>query len=521
MLSTAIIIFREVFEIVLIVGIILAATRDLPGRMKWISLGVGAGLAGAALVAFFTDSISNFAEGVGQEIFNAGILFVAAAFIGWTVLWMKKHSREMKEHFARVSANIIEGNAPYYALSMVIALAMLREGAEIVLFSYGMIASGQSISNLLLGAAAGGTAGLVIGTLMYMGLVKIPMRYFFRITSGLLILLVAGMISQGMGFLTAAGYFNDLAHTAWDSSWLLSEQGIVGQSLHALIGYTARPTFIQLIAYILTLGVLMTLINTAHPVIQKSIRAFRSVLPALAIAAVLTVAHSPAAHATKKVYSPYVEQGEFEIEWRGGYTTDDDNASKDGAEKYKAAVGYGFTDKWFSEFYAEMEKSGVNGSDYEFTALEWENRFQLTEPGAHWLDAGLYTAYEVSLEDGGADKAEVKLLLAKEVGKFQNLANIILEKELGHNSSEGTEFGIAWSTRYRHSPYFEPGVEVHSNFGPINESEPFDDQKHQIGPVVYGELPAGFKYDIGYLFGVSEAAPDGEAKWIIEYEMRF
>lgn len=228
----------------------------------------------------------------------------------------------------------------------------------------------------------------------------------------------------------------------------------------------------------------------------------------------------PDAHATKKVYSPYVEKGELELELKGAYDFDDD-AAADGAQKHKAAIGYGMTDSWFSEVNGELERGGAPGEDFEFSAVEWENRFQIFEPGEHWLDLGLYAAYEIALEEEHADKAEAKLLLARNAGKFTHYANVILEKEVGAHAEEGTELGLAWSSRYRCKPELEPGFEIHSDFGPLNESEPFDEQRHQAGPALYGELPGGFKYDAGYLFGLSSAAPDGELKWILEYEMRF
>lgn len=259
MLSAAIVIFREVFEIVLIVGIILAATRDVPNRRKAIGFGFGGGIAGAALIAVFTREISSFAEGMGQEIFSAGILFTAALFIGWTVLWMKKHSRDMKAHFTKVGEQVAAGNLPYISLSLIVALAILREGSEIVLFSYGMLASGMSVFALSAGFSIGLLAGLAVGLALYRGLIAFPLKHFFRITSWILMLLVAGMMSQGIGFLIAAGVIDSLAHPLWDSSWLLSDGSIVGQSLKTLVGYTAHPTTIQMIAYLATLGTLLFL----------------------------------------------------------------------------------------------------------------------------------------------------------------------------------------------------------------------------------------------------------------------
>jgi high-affinity iron transporter len=258
MFPSAIIVFREVFEIVLIVGIILAATHGMPHRKKSIYLGFGGGILGSGMIALFTSEIANFAEGVGQELFNAAILFTAAAFIGWTALWMKRHAREMKSHFTNVSKAVADGDLPFYSLALVIGLALLREGSEIVLFSYGMIASGQSVLDLLMGSALGLGGGLIIGVLIYKGLLKLSPKHFFTVTTWLLVFLVAGMMAQGTGFLVAAGHFGTLATVLWDSSWLLSEKSMLGQTLHTLIGYTARPAIIQVMIYAITLAVLFT-----------------------------------------------------------------------------------------------------------------------------------------------------------------------------------------------------------------------------------------------------------------------
>lgn len=261
MLSSALVVFREVFEIVLILGIVLAATREMAGRARWLGLGFLGGFGGAVMVAVFTDAISGFAEGMGQEVFNAFVLFTAALFIGWTVLWMQQHARDMKRQFTEVGEAVAAGKASGYALSAVIALALLREGSEIVLFSYGMLAAGQSLFDLLVGGAIGLIGGLVIGGLIYVGLLRLSTRHFFRVTSWLLIFLVAGMLSQGVGFLIAAGYLDSVSQTVWDSSWLLTEGSVVGQSLQALAGYTARPALIQLIVYALTIGVFIILLR--------------------------------------------------------------------------------------------------------------------------------------------------------------------------------------------------------------------------------------------------------------------
>ncbi len=261
MLSTAVIIFREILEMSLIIGIVLAATRGLKGRMLWIAGGLVGGLTGAGLVALFTETISNLAEGVGQEIMNAAILFSAALVIGWTAIWMRKHFRDMTSHIRKVGENVTHGTMPLYSLSLVIGLAVLREGAEIVLFIYGMILSGQESRSIVGGGAIGLFCGILFGVLLYMGLLKMSAKYMFKVTNGLLILLVAGLAGQGASFLSAAGYFSDYSATLWDSSWLIADKSLLGQTLHGLIGYNAHPTEIQGIFFLGTLTFLISVIG--------------------------------------------------------------------------------------------------------------------------------------------------------------------------------------------------------------------------------------------------------------------
>lgn len=267
MFSSALIIFREVLEIALILGIVMAATRGLPNRMIWIFSGFAIGIFGSAMVAVFANAISETAEGMGQELFNALILFSAALVIGWTVLWMKAHAREMSTHLRQVGHDVRDGKLPFYSLTLIIGLAMLREGSEIVLFVYGMTISGESLTAIFTGATIGLMGGITIGVLFYYGLLKMPARYILTVTSWLLIILVAGLAAQGIGFLTSAGYFSNFSQIVWDSSWLLSENSILGQALATLVGYTSRPTAIQLSAYIFVLVFLIvtaTIIENRH-----------------------------------------------------------------------------------------------------------------------------------------------------------------------------------------------------------------------------------------------------------------
>jgi len=264
MLGALVIVFREVLEAGLIIGIVLAATQGVAGRGRWINIGIIAGIIGAAIVAVFAGAISNAFEGAGQELFNASILGIAVVMLMWHNAWMARHGREIANEMRQVGTEVTEGAKPLTALAIVIGLAVLREGSEVVLFLYGIMAAGTSGGALLAGGVLGIAAGAAFTALTYFGLLAIPSRYIFSVTSWLIALLAAGMAAQSVQFLYNAGVINVLDKTVWDTSWLLSEASIFGQLLHTLIGYTSRPTELQLVAYVGTLVAMAVLMRIAR-----------------------------------------------------------------------------------------------------------------------------------------------------------------------------------------------------------------------------------------------------------------
>ena len=144
MLGALIIVFREVIEAGIIVGIMLAVTKGVPGRGRWIATGVGAGIAGASLLAVFADQISNALAGIGQELFNAAILFVAVIMLASHNIWMARHGRQMAAQMKEVGDAVAKGSRSLSAVAIVVAVAVLREGSEIVLFLYGLVIAGGS-----------------------------------------------------------------------------------------------------------------------------------------------------------------------------------------------------------------------------------------------------------------------------------------------------------------------------------------------------------------------------------------
>ena len=261
MFSYAIIVFREVLEIALVMGILMAATAGLTGRKRWIWTGIGLGILGSLVVALFAGAISEAMEGMGQEVFNASILLLAAFLIGWTVIWMRRHGRELAAQAKAAGRAVIDGEKPMHTLTVVIALAVLRDGSELVMLTHGVVAAGEKVAALIGGSAIGLIGGIAIGFGIYYGLIRVAMHWIFSITSWMLILLAAGMVSQAVEYLSAAGYVPEVIASVWDTSHFIAQNSFCGQILHTLMGYCERPSAMQLICYLATVAAFWILLK--------------------------------------------------------------------------------------------------------------------------------------------------------------------------------------------------------------------------------------------------------------------
>jgi len=255
-LAALIIVFREVFEAGLIVGIVLAVTGSVAHRFRWIGGGVLAGVVAACLVAAFAGALSQLFEGMGQELFNAAILGVAVVMLTWHNVWMASHGREIAVEMRAIGQAVAEGSKPLLALAVVVGVAVLREGSEVALFLYGVAASdGGSAFGLTIGGCLGLLLGAAVCLVTYLGLVRIPPRALFATTTVLITLLAAGMAAQAVAFLERANWLTWLDTVVWDSGWLLSGASIPGRALHTLIGYTDQPTQMQLLVYFAVIAI--------------------------------------------------------------------------------------------------------------------------------------------------------------------------------------------------------------------------------------------------------------------------
>ncbi len=258
MFGSALIIFRETLEAALVISIVAAATRSVSRRTLMISLGVLAGLIGSGVLAGLTETIANLADGSGQELFNAGVLGVAVLMLGWHHVWMSSHGAELARDAKRVGAEVSDGTRGLSAIMILIALTVLREGAESVLFLHGMASGdGSSLADVLGGGALGLAGGAALGMVMYFGLMRIPLKWFFGVTGWMLVLLAAGLAGQMARFLIQADWLPSLVSPLWDTSAILSADSLAGRILHALVGYEPSPSAMQMLFYGATLGLIL------------------------------------------------------------------------------------------------------------------------------------------------------------------------------------------------------------------------------------------------------------------------
>jgi high-affinity iron transporter len=256
--GVALLVFREVLEAALIISIVCAATRGVPRRGIFVAAGIGLGVVGALLVAVGAGFIANLSGGAGQDVFNAAVLLCAVLMIGWHVVWMSAHGREMALEMQAVGGAVKAGSRSLAVLLTVVSLAVLREGSEIVLFLYGMAAGGIGAAGLVGGIALGVGGGALLGFALYFGLLRIPMQHFFSVTNAMLILLAAGLASAAAGFLVQSDLLPAWGTQVWDTSHILSDGSLLGRTLGILIGYKAAPAGIQIAFYLATVALFIT-----------------------------------------------------------------------------------------------------------------------------------------------------------------------------------------------------------------------------------------------------------------------
>ncbi len=244
----------------------------------------------------------------------------------------------------------------------------------------------------------------------------------------------------------------------------------------------------------------------------------------LAALLVITLLMAGTAQAAS-IKSPIVHQGEaeFEVEVEA---TDDKDSNKAGEAEFAVAIGYGVTDFWFFEIESEWARDP--GSRFKHKVLGLENRFQILPQGEYLLDVGFYAKYEFGTRKNAADELTLGPIFQHDVGDFRFTANPFLSVEVDGGTDAAPEFKYGLRAQYLLHKAFMPSVEFHGNTGEIIASKRQSEQTHQLGPVVSGSLsaaplglPGKFGYEIGVLFGLTDATPDQTYKAKLEYEFAF
>jgi high-affinity iron transporter len=257
MLQISVILFREMLEITLIVGLLMAATQGVINRNIYISIGIVIGAISSAIIAASINNLSNFADGSGQDLLNISVLSISVIMIGFTVVWMKKHVSSLNNEIKKTSIAIKSGDLPSFTITTIIAMAVMREGAEIILLCYGLkVTINHNLSSLITGGLIGSLLGILVGGLIYFGLINFCRKYIFLVTNWLLIFLAASTASQIPNFLASAGYLTKYTDPLWNSASLISERSLIGNVLHMLFGYSEQPSLMQIIFYLGTFGII-------------------------------------------------------------------------------------------------------------------------------------------------------------------------------------------------------------------------------------------------------------------------
>ncbi len=219
------------------------------------------------------------------------------------------------------------------------------------------------------------------------------------------------------------------------------------------------------------------------------------------------------------VYSPIVEYGEKEVDFKYGSAR-----QKDGTYAQAASIGFGYGAKehWFTEVYLKQERSG---NQYNNLA-EWENKFQLTETGEYPVDVGLITELEAPLSSNAPWEFKFGPLLQTEFGRLQLNGNMLFERAFGKADESGipysTNISYQWQAKYRWRPAFEYGLQGLGEMGKWNSWDAPADQIHRMGPAIFGKLPVGYRqairYNAAWLMAASNAAPNHTFRIQIEYE---
>ena len=240
MTSAVIIFLREVLEAMLIVCLLLASSNALQISRRWVLASTAFGLLGAGLYALLFGSISDAFDGVGQEVFNALLLFaigVCLAVYGFVA------ASRMGGRFSFPTWMAVTG------LTFAIAFAITREVAELYLYLSGYLGNADALLPVLVGGILGTGIGFSLGALIYFAVRSLKNARCLLVTCIVMVPLAAGMASQASNYLIQADWLPSQT-PLWNTSGIIPETSIIGELLYAVFSYEATPTALQVMIYL-------------------------------------------------------------------------------------------------------------------------------------------------------------------------------------------------------------------------------------------------------------------------------
>jgi len=251
--ATFVVTLREAFEAALILGIVYTYLDRVGGRVyyRYATLGAAAGLLASVAAGVAVTYLSGPLLDLGPDLVATGVIFLAATLLTWHGWWMSQHARAVK---GEVQRRIDEARMArrLWIVGLIAFTGVFREGAETVLFLWGLLAqaAGTTGAGALVGGVLGVGCAAGLGWLVFRGGTRLSLQRFFAVTSLVLLLVSAGLVSSGIGKLQGLGFL-PITGTLWDTSSLLADDGIAGSFLAGLVGYRARPTLLEAAGYAL------------------------------------------------------------------------------------------------------------------------------------------------------------------------------------------------------------------------------------------------------------------------------
>jgi hypothetical protein len=265
--------------------------------------------------------------------------------------------------------------------------------------------------------------------------------------------------------------------------------------------------------------------------VKRSQATPRPLIQVLSVAGFLLAAlgAGPNAYGQLKVRYPVVDYREFEIEHFSDITFDKPNSGKSNNQRYSNELYLPLAIPNLAVA-VETELQAPNSQNITYDATAVEAYWQLTPTGKYFGDVAMFAEYEHPVHRGDPKSFTFGPLAQTEFGEVAGYGmlhtlNLLFERTVGNNSTEATELFTAWQSRLLIHPLFEPGLEYYGEVEEIlNPGKPAQ-QQHRIGPVLvglYNFAPYGkLKYELGYLFGLTQATPRGTLRWRFEYEIPF